>query len=70
MPRKQDFTKHAINLRAGDYLLLQSFGEIHGIQASYIIRRLVSKFVDDLEDPNEARFDNVQITTKELTDDI
>lgn len=42
-------TKHSINLREGDYEALQRFFGPRDIPASQVIRKLVSRFVDNLE---------------------
>lgn len=61
----EKFQKHSINLRPGDYERLKYYAEIHGVDASYIIRRNISKLVDQLDAqaivPN---LDKVKIDTK------
>lgn len=45
---KLELQKHTLNLRPGDMEFLQDFFAEQGTPASVVIRRLVSKYVDQL----------------------
>lgn len=48
-PKKLDLQKHTMNLRAGDYARIADACLNKDYNASDVIRRLVSRYVDELE---------------------
>ncbi len=50
MPKDETLTKHTMNLFSGDYAKLQQY--YPDIGAATIIRRVVRKFVDQIEEGN------------------
>lgn len=42
-----DLQKKTLNLRAGDWDFISGIAKSNGLDTSYIVRRLVSKFVDE-----------------------
>lgn len=64
MPAKsrEDLQKKTLNLRQGDWSYLDSIYESQGIPTSYIVRNLVSQFVDGIKSKErEAKTDGVQL---------
>ena len=54
MPKKLELQKHTLNLRPSDIEFLQDFFAEQGTPASVVVRRLVSKYVDQLKTQLEA----------------
>ena len=54
MSKKLELQKHTLNLRPGDIEFLQDFFAEQGTPASVVVRRLVSKYVDQLKTQLEA----------------
>ena len=53
MSKKLDLQKHTMNLRPGDIEFLQDFFAEQGTPASVVVRRLISKYVDQLRSQME-----------------
>jgi hypothetical protein len=48
---KVDLKKHTLNLREGDYARINDVFAKDGISASFVIRRIISRYVDGLDRP-------------------
>lgn len=46
MRRRNDLTKHTLNLRAGDFAFLSTLCVNNGIPTASLLRKIVSNYVD------------------------
>lgn len=47
---KLELSKHSINLRHGDYARIDSYALQNNLKAAYVIRTVISRFVDTLDE--------------------
>lgn len=53
MPKDPDLSKHTINLRRGDIDYIATIAQANGIPSAFIVRKIISNFVDKMKAKEE-----------------